>query len=218
METLNMNAVDILRNVENYFDRNHNFFCLWGGLFAVVFFGIFIPFRMLALQGANLNAQLSAYQTQNSYLASQVDDMSREMTFLQLSYDEKQKVMREVECLARNIYFEASGEPRTGKIAVAEVTMNRVKDKQYPRTVCAVVHQKAKGTCQFSWVCQGKTKVHKRSRAWEESIDIAENILISKREYGIIGDAMYFHATYVEPSWAEQKKLIRKIGNHIFYH
>jgi spore germination cell wall hydrolase CwlJ-like protein len=213
-----MNAVDILHNVENYFDRNHNLFCKWGGLFAAIFFVLYIPFKMLAIQSADLTSKLSAYEEQNIILTTQVDLMSREMEFLRLSYDEKQKVMREVECLARNIYFEASGEPRTGKIAVAEVTMNRVKDKQYPRTVCAVVHQKAKGTCQFSWVCQGKNKVHRNSRAWEDSIEIAENILISKREYGIIGDAMYFHATYVEPSWAEQKKLIRKIGNHIFYH
>jgi spore germination cell wall hydrolase CwlJ-like protein len=213
-----MNAVDILRNVENYFDRNHNLFCKWGGLFSLIFLGIFVPYRMLAIQSADLNSKLFAYEQQNIMLSTQVDTMSREMEFLRVSYDEKKWIMREVECLARNIYFEAAAEPRAGKIAVAEVTMNRVKDKQYPRTVCAVVHQKAKGTCQFSWVCQGKTKVHKRSRAWEESIDIAENILISKREYGIIGDAMHFHATYVEPSWAEQKKLIRKIGNHIFYH
>ena len=111
-----MNAVDILHNVEKYFDRNHNLFCMWGGLFSLIFFGIFIPYRMLAIQEATLTAQLSAYQTQNSYLATQVNDMSREMKFLQLSYDEKKKVMREVDCLAKNIYFEARGEPRAGRL------------------------------------------------------------------------------------------------------
>jgi spore germination cell wall hydrolase CwlJ-like protein len=217
MEATNMNAVDILHNVEKYFDRNHNLFCMWGGLFSLIFFGIFIPYRMLAIQEANLNAQLSAYQTQNSYLATQVNDMSHEMKFLKLSYDEKQNVMREVDCLAKNIYFEAKGEPRAGKIAVAEVTMNRVKSKQFPRSVCAVVYQKTKGTCQFSWVCEGKKVIRNRA-AWKESLQIAETILILDRKYGIIGSAKYFHADYVDPSWAEKKKLIRKIGNHIFYH
>ena len=212
-----MNAVDILHNVEKYFDRNHNLFCMWGGLFSLIFFGIFIPYRMLAIQEANLTAQLSAYQMQNSYLATQVNDMSQEMKFLQLSYDDKQKVMREVDCLAKNIYFEAQGEPRAGKIAVAEVTMNRVKSKQFPRSVCGVVYQKTKGTCQFSWVCQDKKAIRNRS-AWKESLQIAETILIFDRQYGIIGSAKYFHADYVDPSWAEKKKLIRKIGNHIFYH
>jgi spore germination cell wall hydrolase CwlJ-like protein len=143
--------------------------------------------------------------------------MSHEMKFLKLSYDEKQNVMREVDCLAKNIYFEAKGEPRAGKIAVAEVTMNRVKSKQFPRSVCAVVYQKTKGTCQFSWVCEGKKVIRNRA-AWKESLQIAETILILDRKYGIIGSAKYFHADYVDPSWAEKKKLIRKIGNHIFYH
>ena len=213
-----MNAVEMLNQVEKFFDRNHNLFCMWGGLFAVIFFGIFIPYRMLAIQGANLNAQLSAYQTHNDYLANQLHDMSNEVAFLRLSYDEKQKVMRDVECLARNIYFEAGGEPRAGKIAVAEVTMNRVKSKQYPRTVCGVVHQKIRGTCQFSWVCEGKTRVRKNTDAWRDSVKIAENILISKKHYGIIGNAKHFHAVYVDPDWADRKKVIKKIGQHIFYH
>ena len=212
-----MTAVQALHHVEKFFDRNHNLFCMWGGLFAAIFFGVFLPYRMLAIQGANFNAQLSAYQTHNEYLAEQVHDMSHQMKFLQLSYEEKQKVMRDVDCLARNIYFEAAGESRSGKIAVAEVTMNRVKSKQFPRSVCGVVYQKTRGTCQFSWVCQNKKAIRNRT-AWRESVKIAENILISNRRYGIIGSAKYFHADYVNPAWADEKQLVMKIGRHIFYH
>jgi len=218
MEATNMNAVDILRNVENYFDRNHNLFCRWGGLFFLLFFTLYVPFTMVAKVNADLGSKISAYEQQNTMLSTQVDLMSTEMEFLRLSYEEKQKVMRDVECLARNIYFEAGGEPRLGKIAVAEVTMNRVKSRQYPRTVCGVVHQKVRGTCQFSWVCEGKKSVHRNSSAWKDSVKIAENILISKKEYGIIGNAKHFHAVYVDPEWAERKKIIKIIGQHIFYH
>lgn len=207
-----MNAVDMFNHVEKYFDRNHNFFCLWGGLFAALFFGIFVPYDMHYRTMAQLEQQLAT----NVLLASQIQDMNNRMEFLELSYEKKQKVMRDVECLAKNIYFEASGEPRSGKIAVAEVTMNRVKSKQFPRTVCGVVYQKTRGICQFSWVCQDGKKVRSNS-AWRESVQIAENILISKRRYGIIGNAMYFHADYVEPKWAEEKLLIAQIGRHIFY-
>jgi len=209
-----MNAVDILRNVEKYFDRNHNLFCMWGGLFALIFFVIYVPFTMVNIMQNKLDAQ----QTANIILASEIETLSNKVEFLNLSYEKKQAVMKEVECLARNIYFEAGGEPRAGKIAVAEVTMNRVKSKQYPRTVCGVVNQKIRGTCQFSWVCEGKKAIRRNSAAWHDSIKIAENILISKHHYGIIGSAKYFHADYVDPSWAEKKRLIRKIGNHIFYH
>ena len=208
-----MNAVSILRNVENYFDRNHDFFMLWGGLFAALFFGLFVPFDMYNRAVVKLEQQ----QQLNDALVYRIQDMNTRMEFLELSYENKQKVMREVECLARNIYFEAGGEPRAGKIAVAEVTMNRVKSRQFPRTVCGVVHQRNRHTCQFSWVCEGKKSIRHQG-AWRESVKIAENILISKHEYGIIGSAKYFHATYVDPEWAERKRVIKKIGQHIFYH
>ena len=207
-----MNAVSILRNVENYFDRNHDFFMLWGGLFAALFFGLFVPFDMYNRAVVKLEQQ----QQLNDALVHQIQHMSNRMEFLELSYEKKQKVMVEVECLARNIYFEAGGEPRAGKIAVAEVTMNRVKSRQFPRTVCGVVHQRNRHTCQFSWVCEGKKSIRHQG-AWRESVKIAENILSSKHEYGIIGSAKYFHATYVDPEWAERKRVIKKIGQHIFY-
>ena len=209
-----MNAVDILHNVEKYFDRNHNLFCMWGGLFALIFFVVYIPLKMVNIMENKLEAQ----QTENVLLMSELNDLNRKVEFLNLSYEKKQAVMKEVECLARNIYFEAGGEPHDGKIAVAEVTMNRVKSRDYPRTVCGVVHQRTRGTCQFSWVCEGKKTVYRNSDAWQDSVKIAENILISKKEYGIIGSAKHFHAVYVNPSWAESKRMIKKIGQHIFYH
>jgi spore germination cell wall hydrolase CwlJ-like protein len=212
-----MNAVDILHNVEKYFDRNHNLFCMWGGLFALIFLGIFVPLNMVSRINSDMSAKLNAYAEQNSMLTAQVHDMSNQMTFFRLTYEQKQKVMRDVDCLAKNIYFEAGSEPRAGKIAVAEVTMNRVKSRQFPRTVCGVVYQKTRGTCQFSWVCENNKVIRSRI-AWRESLQIAENILISNRKYGIIGSAKYFHADYVDPSWADNKVLVKQIGRHIFYY
>ena len=209
-----MNAVNMLAKIEQYFDRNHNLFLRFGGLFAFMFFTMYVPFSMVNIMQNKLDVQ----QTANILLQSELETLNHRVEFLNLSYEKKQAVMREVECLARNIYFEAGGEPKAGKIAVAEVTMNRVKSRQYPRTVCGVVHQKIRGTCQFSWVCEGKKNVRRNTDAWNDSVKIAENILISKKEYGIIGNAKHFHAVYVDPEWAERKRVIKKIGQHIFYH
>ena len=44
-------------------------------------------------------------------------------------------------CLAQNIYFEAGNQPFIGRYAVANVTLNRVNDLQFPNTVCEVVYQ-----------------------------------------------------------------------------
>ena len=209
-----MNAVEILDKIDKYFDKNHNLFLRFGGLFAFIFFTMYVPFNMVGIVENKLQAQ----QTENGVLISEIETLNHKVDFLNLSYEKKQAVMKEVECLARNIYFEAGGEPNAGKIAVAEVTMNRVQSKQYPRTVCGVVHQRIKGTCQFSWVCEGKKNVRRNTNAWQDSVKIAENILISKKHYVIIGNAKHFHAVYVDPEWAESKRVIKKIGQHIFYH
>lgn len=49
---------------------------------------------------------------------------------------------KDVECLARNIFYESGGEPLEGKVAVGVVTLNRSQDPRYPSTVCDVVKQK----------------------------------------------------------------------------
>jgi N-acetylmuramoyl-L-alanine amidase len=46
---------------------------------------------------------------------------------------------KDVECMARNIFYEASGEPTEGKIAVGVVTLNRAQDGRFGKTVCDVV-------------------------------------------------------------------------------
>ena len=65
---------------------------------------------------------------------------------------------RELDCLTRNIYWEAANEPFEGKVGVAQVTLNRVESGKFANSVCAVVYQKnvfyEKVVCQFSWFCE----------------------------------------------------------------
>jgi N-acetylmuramoyl-L-alanine amidase len=42
-------------------------------------------------------------------------------------------------CLALNIYFEARNESLAGQFAVAEVTINRVESKYYPKYFCKAI-------------------------------------------------------------------------------
>jgi len=46
---------------------------------------------------------------------------------------------KDVDCLARNIFYESGGEPTEGKIAVGIVTVNRAQDPRFGRSVCEVV-------------------------------------------------------------------------------
>ncbi len=122
---------------------------------------------------------------------------------------------REEECLARNVYYEAGGETFSGKVAVAAVTLNRVDDPRFPKTICGVVEQRS-GGCQFSWMCNGRGRQRPRGAAWEEARDVAD-ILLHVDWFDPTRGAKFFHATYVQPRWSFTKSESVQIGNHIFY-
>jgi len=119
---------------------------------------------------------------------------------------------RDLECLAKNIYFEAKGESLLGKIAVAQVTLNRVLHKQdFNKTICGVVYQKD----QFSWTAQPNRKVQDHTQ-WKNSMHIATGILQGKLFLEGF-NALYFHADYIKPTWRKQRQYLKKIGKHMFY-
>jgi spore germination cell wall hydrolase CwlJ-like protein len=128
--------------------------------------------------------------------------------------------MRQLDCLTRNIYWEAASEPFEGKVAVAQVTLNRVESGKFPDTVCGVVYQKniiyEKVVCQFSWFCEGTHKVRAiHTPLYKESEEVAKRVLFEHFRLPSLKNAMYYHADYVNPGWKLPR--IEKIGRHIFY-
>jgi spore germination cell wall hydrolase CwlJ-like protein len=125
------------------------------------------------------------------------------------------RVEEEINCLAQNIYYEARGEPRKGKIAVGHVTLNRVKSKGYPNSVCGVISQKHKKTCQFSWMCMPKLpKI--RQDLYDDIRSLAESIYYGEIK-DVTGGATHFHSVHIQPIWANTKRMTTQIGNHLFY-
>jgi len=141
----------------------------------------------------------------------------------------------ELECLALNIYFEAGVESTAGKLAVANVTINRKNSGDYPDTICGVVkegkhyHDKKidkryplRDRCQFSWYCDGLVDKPKKGRTWNTSLEVAE-IALKKHYADILIDitdgSTHYHANWMEkyPSWAYTKKKMATIDRHIFY-
>lgn len=128
--------------------------------------------------------------------------------------------MRELDCLTRNIYWEAASEPFAGKVAVAQVTLNRVASGKFPDTVCGVVYQKnviyEKVVCQFSWFCEGNHKVKAiHTPLYRESEEVDKRVLFENFRLPSLEKAMFYHADYVNPGWKLPR--IEKIGRHIFY-
>ena len=128
-----------------------------------------------------------------------------------------QDIGKQVLCMAKNLYYEAAMEPYEGKLAVAQVTMNRANHGgPFPSTVCDVVYQKTGRTYQFSWVGEKVSEV-KNKYAWEECLIVARKALTERKLHDTIykTQAMYYHNTSVNPAW--KLKYVAKIGNHLFY-
>ena len=127
---------------------------------------------------------------------------------------------KQLDCLARNIYHEAGYEPFEGKVAVAQVTINRAESGQFPSDICGVVYQKnivyEKVLCQFSWYCAGPSvKQPMNGPVYTESMEVAKKVLLEGFRLPDLKNALYFHGDYIKPGWG--KKPVAKIGRHIFY-
>lgn len=128
--------------------------------------------------------------------------------------------MKDLECLATNIYYEAGNQSFEGKVAVAQVTLNRLHDGRFGKTVCEVVYAKGlvsgKMICQFSWVCENKKRIlDVHSPQYTESLDVAKKVYLENFKLSALKDSLFFHADYVKPGW--RKERVIQIGRHIFY-
>ena len=163
------------------------------------------------------------------------DKQATIMSPLQMTTNGKTTVVQmvnseELECMSKNIYFEAAMESTAGKLAVAQVTMNRVRSHHYPNTVCKVITQgkhyssgfPVKDRCQFSWYCDGASDEVRNLVAFNTTQKIANLAMIS---YGSMKSqgldytegAIYYHTYEINPRWSTSYPKVGRIGDHIFY-
>ena len=122
-------------------------------------------------------------------LFSEIDDVRSNINVF------KQKHLVDDEsltCLAKNVYFEARNQSIVSQLAVSEVVMNRVQDENFPNTVCGVIYEAQHST-------------------WYK-----EKILTGYNE-NLTNGALWYHAYYVNPKWAQEKTKTVEHEDHIFY-
>ena len=178
----------------------------------------------------NSNSTSQVWVTPVSQMSVETPDYYKPLDFNRVKY-----TMADAECLAKNIYFEAGVESTAGKLAVANVTINRTSDKNYPNTICGVVqegihyynaakdkHFPVRDRCQFSWYCDGLLDEPREGRTWESAQELAERVLVNHYDKALIDitdGATHYHANWMEtyPSWSKKKKVMASIDRHIFY-
>ena len=131
-----------------------------------------------------------------------------------------QAYLREKDCLATAIYFEARSESAMGQRAVAEVVLARTRVPGRPKTICGVVYEGSsrRTGCQFSFTCDGHTDRVRDRDSWRQAMRIATNVMrTGGKVNAVAGGATFYHADYVSPRWASRMVKVAEIGTHIFY-
>jgi spore germination cell wall hydrolase CwlJ-like protein len=142
-------------------------------------------------------------------------------------------LLDQAHCLATNIYFEARHQDDYEKEAIANVVINRARDKSFPDTICGVVYQAVRDSngnplrdkCQFSWYCDGKSDKIKDAAAYDDDFNLALTIILNREEegpdnvytYDNTNNSLWYHAHYVKPYWATSYTFQERIGAHLFY-
>ena len=108
--------------------------------------------------------------------------------------------------LARVVYAEARGEPYTGQVAVAAVTLNRVKSSSFPNTLAGVVYQSG----AYDAVRDGQINLTPDSTAKKAAQDAMNGWDPS---YGAI---YYFNPATATNKWIWSRPMTVTIGNHRF--
>ena len=125
---------------------------------------------------------------------------------------------RAAECLTAAVYYEARSQSEDGQRAVAQVVLNRVRDRAFPNSVCGVVYQGAERRtgCQFSFTCDGSMNRSREPGAWDRARAVASAAL-GGSVYAPVGAATSFHTTSILPWWASSLARITTVGAHVFY-
>lgn len=129
--------------------------------------------------------------------------------------DDRRRALR---CLTQAVYYEAALEPDDGQLAVAQVVLNRVRDPNYPDSICGVVYQGAERNtgCQFTFTCDGALARSPTAWGWSRAQKVAERALAGEVAKPV-GSATHYHADYVRPWWAPSLTKVSQVGAHIFY-
>ena len=184
---------------------------------------IFLPF---SIGGNSLNQYWNpeAFSIKRAHTDAMPPMLMISKENFQLNVDQVDPI--ELECMSKNIYFEASTESTAGIIAVGLVVLNRKDSISFPNTVCDVIYEgkhyksgfPVRDRCQFSWYCDGKHDRPFRGKLWENSVELAKFLLETDDLVDITDGATFYHADYISaPRWTTTKIKTVTIDRHIFY-
>ena len=169
---------------------------------------------------STLAVRLASVQTDTSLTAHMRDAnvVKPYVTYARTYVDSALAGKSEHVCLAEAIYYEARSETRSGQKAVAEVILNRVGSKHFPDSICGVVYEgsERRTGCQFSFTCDGSMDIAPKGKSWKRSQEVAA-LVMTGGVTPFTNRATHYHTTAIEPVWAANMRMTKRVGSHVFY-
>ncbi|AJS60053.1 cell wall hydrolase [Paenibacillus sp. IHBB 10380] len=157
--------------------------------------------KKLAEVNPKLNPPQVLFFTRTKTLSQQAKDQS---TWQYAVSDEELLMLRKI------VMAEAEGEPYEGKVAVANVVLNRLRSANFPNTIQKVIYQKF----QFSPVRNGRFK---RVQPNKDTIHAVNEAMNGRKE--VSDDTYYFLSLQLADDLTVKhtRTYNKTIGNHTFY-
>lgn len=116
---------------------------------------------------------------------------------------------KQIECLVKNVYHEARGESKHGRLLVTATVINRaaIKKKSY----CEVVYEYK----QYSWTLDKRLLDKKIPPAVYRNLET--EILQAIDTNSLNKTVTHYHRKDIKPHWSKSLKFFVKVENHIFY-
>ena len=182
-----------------------------------IFTGLLILSKQYEVQAESIDSAKKASAVTEQVALERLESLERIISYETLKLQYCIEVSeQDMDTLMRIVEAEAGGEDRTGKLLVANVVINRVRNKKFPNNVTDVVYQKVQNVTQFSPVSNGKINQVTISEETKEAVYSA------LRGEDISGGALFFMARkYAVPenvAWFDsQLTYLFSYGGHDFY-
>ena len=117
----------------------------------------------------------------------------------------------DIECVAKVVHHEAGNQPHTGKLAVAQVVVNRAESGRFPGKVCDVANQPG----QFFRLATYNPA--RNTPMWRAAVDAARAAL-SGQGNDVTRGAMFFHSAASRPDrFFRSRQRVVQLHDQVFY-
>lgn len=117
----------------------------------------------------------------------------------------------DIECIAKVVHHEAGNQPLAGRLAVAQVIVNRTESGHFPESVCAVVNQPGQFFSLASYNPARNTPM------WRAAVDAARAALNGEAGH-IAPGALFFHSAAASPNrFFRSRERVAQLHDQIFY-